>query len=75
MKLTESQLRIHVVLSRLIHMCHNDADLAEEVCDDINDMLNYLHEDDTFGTEGQLDPRGDFRNGSWSMDRVEGVDK
>ena len=29
----------------------------------------------SIGTEGQNDPRGDMRNGEWSMDRVEGIDE
>ena len=28
----------------------------------LNGMLDQLQGDDTFGTEGQLDPRGDHRN-------------
>lgn len=31
--------------------------------------------EDAFGTEGQCDPRGDFRDGEWSMKRVQGVDR
>ena len=31
-------------------------------------------ENDGFGTEGQSDPRGDRRDGEWSMWQVQGVD-
>lgn len=43
----------------------NLADLAEEsgtLCDDIEAFLDYLTLDDAFGTEAQLDPRGDRRD-------------
>lgn len=42
---------------------------------DLDEWLNELASQDAFGTEGQNDPRGDMRNGEWSMDRVEGLDK
>jgi hypothetical protein len=31
-------------------------------CDSINTMLTELRNDDFFGTEGQMDPRGDGRD-------------
>lgn len=31
-------------------------------CDDLNRFLDDLAEQDAFGTEGQLDPRGDQRD-------------
>jgi hypothetical protein len=34
---------------------------AKAFCDDLNDFLDRLWESDAFGTEGQLDPRGDHR--------------
>jgi hypothetical protein len=40
----------------------NEEDEAEIWCDALNEMLDDLLEDDFFGTEGQLDPRGDHRN-------------
>lgn len=36
-------------------------DLREIVLDVLNDALNNLAADDLFGTECQLDPRGDLR--------------
>lgn len=36
--------------------------------------LSILAQSDAFGTEGQLDPRGDAREGTWSMHCVQGLD-
>lgn len=35
-------------------------------------LLDDLRDSDYFGTEGQSDPRGDGREGAWSMWDVEG---
>ena len=32
------------------------------MCDDLNEMLDMQLENDFFGTEGELDPRGDNRD-------------
>ncbi len=34
----------------------------KDMCNTFNDFLEELKNDDCFGTEGQLDPRGDNRN-------------
>ena len=39
----------------------NDEQVVEDVCVSLNDLLDVYLEDDMFGTEGQLDPRGDRR--------------
>jgi len=59
------------VLNRLVKMCEEDEDFAEALSGDLNTMLDEIHSQDGFGTEGQSDPRGDFRNGRWSMKKVE----
>jgi hypothetical protein len=71
---TEQQRRLLAVLNRLIVMADDDADFAESFSEDLNQVLDDIHGQDGFGTEGQCDPRGDFREGKWSMQRVEGVD-
>lgn len=42
-----------------------DPDVPDELLDEIatwlNKKLDQLHNEDTFGTEGQCDPRGDHR--------------
>ena len=68
--------RLSVVLGRLYDMSKNfGEDEAEAWTDDIECLLDRVAAEDGFGTEGQCDPRGDFRNGEWSMRRVEGLDK
>lgn len=59
------------VLMRLAKMCEADEDFAYALIDDLENLLNDIHSQDGFGTEGQSDPRGDFRNGEWSMLKVE----
>lgn len=59
------------VLNRLAAMCEEDEDFAEELADDLNRMLDEIQSQDGFGTEAQSDPRGDFRNGRWSMKKLE----
>ena len=72
-KITKPQFNCIIVLNRLAKMCEEDADFAEAFAADLDSMLNGIHQDDGFGTEGQSDPRGDFRNGRWSMSKVEGA--
>lgn len=67
--------RLVTVVNRIVEMCtdnENDTLAFSEVFDD---MLDDLAADDFFGTEGSTDPRGDMREGSWSMFRVDGVDE
>ncbi len=39
----------------------HDADARQAWADSVNDCLDALLAEDAFGTEGQLDPRGDHR--------------
>lgn len=59
------------VLNRLAKMCEEDEDFAQSLAGDLDTLLNDIHSQDGFGTEGQSDPRGDFRNGRWSMNKIE----
>ncbi|HEY5959200.1 MAG TPA: hypothetical protein VIV60_21730 [Polyangiaceae bacterium] len=59
------------VLTRLAKMCEDDESFADAFADDLNSMLDEIQSQDGFGTEAQSDPRGDFRNGRWSMKKVE----
>lgn len=52
-----------------------DDDEREPWVDALEMFFDRAASEDAFGTEGQNDPRGDFRNGEWSMRRVEGLDK
>ena len=71
MKLTKLQKNCVTVLNRLAKMCEEDKDFADALSSDLDAMLTEIHSNDGFGTEGQCDPRGDFRNGQWSMHKVE----
>lgn len=59
------------VLNRLAKMCEEDEDFAEALASDLDTMLNAIQSQDGFGTEAQSDPRGDFRNGHWTMKKIE----
>jgi hypothetical protein len=72
--LTVTQRRVLAVLERMTEAVRRDCDDAEVFSEVLDEMLTSLHGNDFFGTEGQNDPRGDFRNGEWSMTRVEGID-
>jgi len=69
------QKRMVKVLKRMIDLCKEDVGYAENFSDDLQLMLYEYLQDDFFGTEGQEDPRGDFRDGEWSMYWVKGVDE
>ena len=71
---TKTQHRLSTVLSRLNSLVITDEDFAEALSDDMENLLTDIHGQDGFGTEGQNDPRGDFRNGDFSMNYIEGVD-
>ena len=68
------QQRVVTVLARLITMVHDNEGDAEVIADTFDDYLYSLAQDDFFGTEQQMDPRGDFRSGPWFMSQVQGVD-
>lgn len=57
------------VFERLTTMVEKDQDDAEAIATQLDMMLDDLHANDVFGTEGQRDPRGDMRNGTkpWSV--------
>lgn len=66
--------RLVLVLERLITLA-KDEDFAEAFSEDLNGLLDDVHSNDGFGTEGQSDPRGDFREGTWDMSLVQGLDR
>lgn len=63
------------VLNRLAKMCEEDEDFAKSLSSDLDTLLNEIQSQDGFGTEAQSDPRGDFRNGRWSMSKIEPLGK
>jgi len=52
---------LNKVWSNLMEMAKNDEGDCEVIADCFNEMLDELLGDDFFGTEGQMDPRGDHR--------------
>lgn len=75
--MSRAKKRIKVVLERLVEFTYDDVDdsTANVLAEQFECMLEELHGEDFFGTEGQCDPRGDFRDGTWSMYKVQGIDK
>lgn len=71
---TKQQERNELVLQRLIKLSNSDEDAADMLAEVIESMLDELQSDGFFGTEGENDPRGDFRNDEFSMEFVEGID-
>lgn len=70
---TNVQLTVVKVLERMIAMAQQNENDADMLADELETMLTGIHGNDGFGTEGQCDPRGDFRDGCWSMYDVQGV--
>lgn len=73
-KLNKKQQRVITVLQRMIDMVKDDKDWADTFVDSLEWMLDEIAGEDGFGTERQMDPRGDCRDARWSMKKVEGVD-
>jgi hypothetical protein len=69
-----AQQRVLLVLERMSEQVRADADVAVMFSDGLDAMLDEIAADDGFGTEGQRDPRGDGRDGVWSMQCVQGID-
>ncbi len=72
--MNQTQKRVLKVLENMKNLVEQDSDYADNFSEILQDGLDDIHGNDGFGTEGQSDPRGDFRNGEWNMKRVEGVD-
>jgi len=73
-ELTLEQQRVMLVLRRISKAVEDSADDAAAYAGALDAVLDELQGEDFFGTEGQCDPRGDFRDDEWSMYRVQGVD-
>lgn len=73
--MTKVQQRVLKVLGRIADQVQADIDVASVFADELEVMLADLHQQDFFGTEGQNDPRGDFRDGDWFLPvNVQGID-
>jgi len=69
-----TQQRVTTVLDRMVAMTNSSGQDARAFADALEDTLDDIRSRDGFGSEAQADPRGDGRDGTWSMDCVEGVD-
>lgn len=72
--LTATQKRVAKVLERMREAALDSDDDAQMFAELLEAGLTELHGEDAFGSEGQCDPRGDFRDGTWSMSHVQGLD-
>lgn len=46
-------------------------EVIDEWAEALDSMLDEMKNNDQFGTEASTDPRGDFRNGEWSIFEME----
>lgn len=54
---------IRAVLNKLgDFILESPSEVGDALCESVDAYLDELCDDDTFGTEGQLDPRGDQRD-------------
>ena len=59
--------RVAKVLERIMQSTVNCEFTSRVFAEEIDTLLDKLQQSDFFGTEAQCDPRGDFRNGRWSV--------
>jgi len=69
-----TQTRVTTVINRMIALSNSSVLDARMFSDALESTLNDIRSRDGFGTEAQSDFRGDGRNGTWSMNCVEGID-
>ncbi len=68
---TVDQIVMGIVLKRMIKLSESDPDMAEMFMGPMDEMLENIASNDGFGTEAQCDPRGDGRNGEFTMWDIE----
>ena len=73
--MNKQQKRVTKVLKNMIEMVKKDEHYTDAFSHMLQDSLEDLNMQDGFGTEGQCDPRGYFRDNTWTMWLVEGLDK
>jgi hypothetical protein len=67
--------RLNVVLNRATALAQEDDNFRQHFFDHLNILFDNLFEDDILGTEGQNDPRGDQRDGEFTMTNIQGYDE
>ena len=75
-RVSKQHRRNELVFTRLLEMSAQSKEDAEDISLFIEDMLDDMRTADMFGTENQLDPRGQITAGSkrWSIELVKGID-
>lgn len=73
--MTKYQKNLLIVLPRIIKLVEEDEDFAEYLAQDLEAVLDDYGMEDGFGTEGQIDPRGDFRKNYWTLLDEDGVEE
>ena len=70
------QLRTIKVLENMVELVKDEEGFAHLFADILDEELNFWLGEDSFGTEGQLDPRGDQRDAriAYDMYYVKGID-
>lgn len=61
------QQNLMIVLERTKSLVQSDEDFADDFAMELEGYFNAIAMDDGFGTERQGDPRGDAREGAWSI--------
>lgn len=65
--MTKEQQNLVTIWPRMLEQIEGCEYFAEDLAEVLEAFLDSLAEQDAFGTERQCDPRGDFRNGEWSL--------
>lgn len=72
--MNKTQQRVKKVLENMINLVESDEDYADWFSEELETYLEELAIQDGFGTECQCDPRGDGREGDYSMYHVQDID-
>lgn len=67
--------RLNILLSRTKVLAQDNENFRKEFLSSLNMIFDDMFENDVFGSEGQTDPRGDQRNGIFTVHNVEGYDE
>ena len=72
-KSTDVKKNVLCVLEDIKNRIENskDNEVVDEWACSLDSMLDEMKDNDQFGTEASTDPRGDFRNGEWTIFEME----
>ena len=69
------QRRVVMVLSSMIETNGYEKHRATEIIPELQTLLDDVKATGGFGALGENDPRGNFQEGTWSMNKVQGIGK